>query len=76
MAAPAGDFSSRDPASGGDVTPPACDLVHPSTRDDSLRDVFSSGVSDSVLLEAAGTASQSSDVPSGPRILNKDGFLR
>lgn len=76
VAAPAGDLSSRDPASGGDVTAPACDLAHPSTRDDSLRDVFSSGVSDSILLEAAGTAFQSSDVSSGPRVLNKDGFLR
>lgn len=40
VAAPAGDPSSCDLPSGGDVTAPASDLPHPSTRDDSLRDVF------------------------------------
>lgn len=71
--------STRDPASGGDVTAPASDPVRPvrsAARVDFLRNLFSPSSSDSALFSAAGTASQSSDSPSGFGVLDDNGLLR
>ncbi len=70
----------RDPGPGGDVAAPASDPSFPSTRDDSLRDVFQPDVSDSDLLAAAGQSSSSSSVQppgevSDPPVVNSQGFL-
>lgn len=67
--------SACDPASGGDITAPASDPVRSAARIDFLRNLFSSSLSDSALLVAAGTASQSFYSPSGPGVLDDNGFL-
>ena len=77
---PSSPSTVRDPGPGGDVAAPASDPSFPSTRDDSLRDVFPPDVSDSDLLVAAAadqssSSAQPQDESSDPPIVNSQGFL-